>query len=542
MPVVPIVSSTPPRAARGFALAPAPEMAAGTAARRVGLWLLRALLCVPLCVLSACGGHSGGQAFDPDHGRRPDRVAGYRIGGTVTGLRGALKLLNNQEDPLELRAPGPFVFGRRVAEGEGFDVEVATHPPAQTCRVSFGSGLPGGDFLGVRVRCGRAGLRTVHSLGDAADAADWLSPFVQAGDGSMMAVSAHGGPWRQGAVLRVAADGSESVVHAFDDQAGDRVPYAMTLARDGNLYGVTSSGGLYGQGSVFRVRRQGSNWAWRSLHSFGADPHAGTEPSSPLLLGRDGALYGTTASGGPGGGGTVYRITTDGALRVLHRFVDPQAALAMENGSSVSTADLDDGGDALSRPRGALVEDDAGMLYGTATEGGGGGRGGVFCCDPRLRLSWSAASMPAAWPAPQHGLLRARDGVLYGVAQSSEHPGVLYSLGSDGVLRERHRFGAEAPAPADPRGVPVEGSDGRLYATSFSGGAHGAGTLYAFDPGDDTIEVLHAFGDARLRDGARPRSGLALAADGRLWGGTSTGGAFDGGTVFRLDSSVEPPA
>ena len=542
MSVVPIVSFAPPRTARGFALAPAPELAPGRAPRRVGRWLLRALLCVPLCVLSACGGHSGGQAFDPDHARRPDTPAGYRIGGTVIGLRGALTLLNNQEDRLELRAPGRFVFGRRVAEGQGFDVEVATHPPAQTCRVYGGSGLPGGDFLGVRVRCRPAGPRTVHSLGAALDATTWVSPFVQAGDGSMLAVAAHGGPWRQGAVLRVAADGSESVVHGFDDQAGHRVAFAMTLARDGHLYGVTSSGGLYGQGSVFRVRRQGSNWAWRLLHSFGADPRAGTQPSSPLLLGRDGALYGTTAGDGPGGGGTVYRITTDGALRVLHGFADPRAALAMEDASSLSTIDPDDAGDGLWRPQGALVEDDAGMLYGTASEGGNGGRGGVFCCDPRLRLGWSVASMPAGWPAPHHGLLRARDGVLYAVAHASDHPGVLFSLGSDGVLRERHRFGAHATAPAGPRGVLVEGSDGRLYGASFSGGPHGGGTLYAFGPGDDTIEVLHAFGDAPQRDGAQPRSGLALAADGRLWGGTSTGGAFDGGTVFRLDSSVEPPA
>jgi uncharacterized repeat protein (TIGR03803 family) len=49
-------------------------------------------------------------------------------------------------------------------------------------------------------------------------------------------------------------------------------------------------------------------------------PAPPTYPSGALVEGSDGNLYGTTAYGGPTGGGTVFRVTTNGVLATLVSF------------------------------------------------------------------------------------------------------------------------------------------------------------------------------------------------------------------------------
>src|SRR5271170_6816835 len=46
----------------------------------------------------------------------------------------------------------------------------------------------------------------------------------------------------------------------------------------------------------------------------------GSAPFSALIQGRDGSLYGTAALGGAYGQGTVFRVSSAGAVHVLHNF------------------------------------------------------------------------------------------------------------------------------------------------------------------------------------------------------------------------------
>jgi uncharacterized repeat protein (TIGR03803 family) len=57
------------------------------------------------------------------------------------------------------------------------------------------------------------------------------------------------------------------------------------------------------------------------IHSFAQGPvwEDGMEPGR-LTLGPDGLLYGTTATGGPGGGGTIFRMTLAGTVTTVHAF------------------------------------------------------------------------------------------------------------------------------------------------------------------------------------------------------------------------------
>lgn len=75
---------------------------------------------------------------------------------------------------------------------------------------------------------------------------------------------------------------------------------------------------------------------------------------------------------------------------------------------------------------------------------------------------------------------------------------------------------------------------GKLYGTTYGGGAHSGGTLFMLDPGTGTETVLYSFGGS---DGAHPSAGL-INVGGVLYGTTSEGGTHDGGTVFGFDPNT----
>jgi uncharacterized repeat protein (TIGR03803 family) len=74
-----------------------------------------------------------------------------------------------------------------------------------------------------------------------------------------------------------------------------------------------------------------------------------------------------------------------------------------------------------------------------------------------------------------------------------------------------------------------------IYAINFNDGPLGAGTIYRIDTSGDNFAVLHVF-DAVSGDGYRPKGGLLLASDGRLYGTTENGPGPGNGTVFGLET------
>lgn len=76
----------------------------------------------------------------------------------------------------------------------------------------------------------------------------------------------------------------------------------------------------------------------------------------------------------------------------------------------------------------------------------------------------------------------------------------------------------------------------RLYGTTSAGGAYGGGTVFSISKDGKSERVLHSFGNGS--DGAAPGAHV-IAVNGVLYGTTSAGGAYgkssNGGTVFSLD-------
>jgi uncharacterized repeat protein (TIGR03803 family) len=115
---------------------------------------------------------------------------------------------------------------------------------------------------------------------------------------------------------------------------------AIAQGRDGGLYSTsTSGGGLYSYGTVFKITTEGK---LKVLHSF--DKSDGESPFSGLVLSRQGALYGSALYGGANGFGVIFKINPSGHLTPMYNF----------NGGS-------DGG----YPWAAPIQGGGGNFYGT---------------------------------------------------------------------------------------------------------------------------------------------------------------------------------
>jgi uncharacterized repeat protein (TIGR03803 family) len=72
---------------------------------------------------------------------------------------------------------------------------------------------------------------------------------------------------------------------------------------------------------------------------------------------------------------------------------------------------------------------------------------------------------------------------------------------------------------------------GYLYGTTIAGGAFGGGTVFKVSP-YGREKVLYSFTGGT--DGARPEAGLSMDAAGFLYGTTTAGGSNGNGTVFKV--------
>ena len=324
---------------------------------------------------------------------------------------------------------------------------------------------------------------------------------------------------------------TQSVLYNFGSSSADGLYPFGGLVRDaaGNLYGTTWSGGgslncspYSGCGTVFMLDSSGSESV---LHTF----TGGTDGAGPVAsVTRDGAgnLYGTTSAGGvsshyAGGAGTVFEITAGGTYSILHKF-----------GSSPTDGEA---------PRGSLILDDAGNLYGTTTAGGAYRKGTVF----ELRANGSETVLysfrgKADGAYPGTTLLRDGVGNLYGTANQGGAfgVGVMFKLSLRGVLTALHTF-CSSPGCADgeyPLYI-VRTAQGNFYGSTEYGG-NGQGVI--FEVSSTRVETtLYTFCPGGVGSGCPDGSGPTrlLAFGGELYGTTAGGGNGGAGLIYQLTTS-----
>src|SRR4029077_7373980 len=84
----------------------------------------------------------------------------------------------------------------------------------------------------------------------------------------------------------------------------------------GNLYGVTAFGGANNEGAVYKIAKDGT---FTTLYSFTAGADGGFLYGG-LALDKGGNLYGSTVSYGANGAGTVFKLAPGGTLTTLYSF------------------------------------------------------------------------------------------------------------------------------------------------------------------------------------------------------------------------------
>jgi uncharacterized repeat protein (TIGR03803 family) len=177
-----------------------------------------------------------------------------------------------------------------------------------------------------------------------------------------------------------------------------------------------------------------------------------------------------------------------------------------------------------------------------------GGCGTIFKIAPDGTYSviYSFGAGPDDGQVPQSALIQGSDGNLYGTTNqggaSAASDGTVFKISPGGAYSVLYSFGSSSNDGALPGSGVVQGADGNFYGTTAVGGAFpascsgiGCGTVFELTPqGQET--VLYSFGGNDI-DGEMPQASLLLASDGNFYGTTPWGGAYKGGTVFKISPS-----
>jgi len=304
---------------------------------------------------------------------------------------------------------------------------------------------------------------------------------------------------------------TQKVLYTFTRGTDGGIPSSgVIFGPDGNLYGVTQYGGPYDAGTVFQLSYNQGNWIFTTLYSFtgGSDGH---DPVGGLTFDEGGNLYGTTYGYGCG---TVFKMTPNGSswtFTTLHTFFydgcNPEANLRFDK--------------------------ESGLLFGTTFAGGSFNQGTAFSIDTDGNNETVYSFSGNKGRAPAGGI----NSWHYGTTDLGGKFGFgnifQWLDGNKAVVK--HVFNPRSKVGGYPFGdllTQINNGVRTMYGTTQERGIGGQGSVYQLKENPSkhdewALHVLHSFSGA---DGGIPAYGLTPDATGNLYGIT----ALNPGTVFKL--------
>ena len=308
----------------------------------------------------------------------------------------------------------------------------------------------------------------------------------------------------------------QKTLHQFDGVSG-AFPYYTNLceSNSGKLYGLCSQGGQFNLGVLFEYDTA-SNRSKKIIDFNGAGN--GSNPRGSLTLSPNGKLYGMCSQGGNNNYGVLFEYNPSNDSFVIKHHFDGN------NGRN---------------PFGNLTYHSSGKLYGLTYQGGSSNDGILF----EFLLSNDSFYKRHDFDGSSTGrnpfgsLFQASNGLMYGMTYQggANNFGVVFSFDpSTNIFDHRIDF-AGSTSGSNPYSTFAQGPNGNLYAMTYLGGSNNLGTLFEYDVSNNTINKKLDFNGTN--NGRNPFGNLTLKSNGLFYAQTPYGGANNAGTIFSFDPS-----
>ena len=257
-------------------------------------------------------------------------------------------------------------------------------------------------------------------------------------------------------------------------------------------------------------------YTFSSIASFTGSV-SGFQPQG-LVMDGAGNLFGVTAQGGAKGYGTVFKIATgSGTITTLASFTG-------KNGIGIS-------------PRGSLVLDAQGNLFGTTVGGGAFGKGTIFevAAGTASTITTVASFDGVNGSDPFGGLVVDAAGNFFGTSLGSSQAGFHSSVWELAAGAGSITLLATFKPQNYLTGALAIDSSGNIFGTTARGGTKSLGSVFELSGTAHTLTTLASFTGA---NGSAPTGTLLLDAQHDLIGTTANGGGSGDGTIFEIPATA----